>query len=99
METHISQHTYPIYPGFLKSLQGNGSYKRMLKIDGFRVFQKEKGNPKSQAPHQNQTCESSMILCDSTLNTPTGSSTAQENRLPLKDSGPDGIFLSQERKG
>lgn len=71
----------------------------MLKIDWFRVFQKEKGNWKSQAPHQKQTCESPMILGDSTLSISTGLSTAQENMLPLEAVGQMVIFLSQDRKG
>lgn len=97
METQRSQHTYPVYPGFLKILQGNGSYKYMLKIDGFRVFQKEKGHWKSQAPHQKQTCESPMILCDKPVEIFNVLSTAKQ--ATFRDSRPDGIFLSQDRKG
>lgn len=49
----------------LDTLASSKSYKEdTLKIDGFRVFQRGKSNPKSRAPHKNQT----LILCDRTLN-------------------------------
>lgn len=50
-------------------------------------------NPKSQAAHQNQPCESSAILCECTGNIPTDSGRAQGNRPPFKAAGQTGFFF------